>query len=1224
MAVQMMWAQINVFKVTSTKDSGEGSLRAAVNSVNALTESSDSSRIVFDFSTNEEHVIKLNSFIYLNNSRVSIDASGCKGTVVIDGVDTTFAGFDLGLNLHNITIKSLTFRNLEYGVKVNVTRNACIENCVFESNQNGVDLAACISEVKNCTFIGNKIGVNVGDTDVQFYEEDPEIVNNSVNHIHDNFVGITSSDKENGNEIGICIGDKKPTYVYDNVICSNQNGIAFRDNGHDCYIRRNYIGVSKKFRAHGNKEAGINIGHKTGPIEIGSKEDKTDGNFIGYNKIGIINDKGSVNIYNNYIGVSPDFKSMSNKEAGVSAQNVYSDGNYIGFNGTNGIEFIYSSNIGADYIGGDGEHSFPNEGYGVYFSSESGVSYMKGTHIFNNKKGGFFLEHSNYIYPALPFEYSQCLFGGNQPFAVKRSIDYLTTPVIDKMYSDDQYVYIEGKVKLLDAENESTLNGFALDSIITVELFAGGGEPESALAYLGTTVTDENGNWSYKMERSRSVGKIIANATHQYHCTYSTSVSPRRYTSRFSEPYIGAEFLYDLTRLNYYVKTEREGKGDGSSWKDAMDGSDFLSVLPLASDGATFHVAEGEYDFSKLLVEKTISVVGKNLTILGGYSKNAAKGDVPNAIDYKTRFVANKEDKFSFEVSGGTSSPDEFFYDFTIRGVEFVDIQLVGSYLKNMKVDSCLFYSSSNSDNSYTNAKIVCSRIGTIEIGSCFFDMNYTAMSIYINACNNIIIKNSTFTEDFPSYQSIKAEQVGGDALIYNCTFTNIPCYDFITIYTEGKTYFYNNTVVGNAYAPNGTANIRNGSLDLRNCIMVGNIYAGNYMNSVLNQLLDSHDNLYSSNFNQITDKDKTIIDSDLYKILDGENKDGVFIPNLAYNGGFTPTIALKSDKLSDEKSIRFPRLDDVLTDQRGVSRMPMTCMGAYEIGCGSDTTFVVDSIRYGDKVCGWVFAQIGVHENFMENLKSADGCDSIVNHTVVVRPIVRNDYYVKEGGSGSGNGRNWANAMDSTDFAAYLSLAPEGATFHVAAGTYKPKYGPGLKKTNDPKELCYEINSKVTIIGGYPADAKENEVSEPDKYKTVFNGDVKHDNEVDYNGAYGAKYTYLNYNDNIVSMFSQNADLNLQGVDITGCFVSSTKTIGTILMNKENLKLNLYMVDFVGNTTCIQGSGYSEIVVDSCRFEKNVACGSNGGAITSAYDATLIVRNSFSINVIRVIMEEL
>ena len=74
----------------------------------------------------------------------------------------------------------------------------------------------------------------------------------------------------------------------------------------------------------------------------------------------------------------------------------------------------------------------------------------------------------------------------------------------------------------------------------------------------------------------------------------------------------------------------------------------------------------------------------------------------------------------------------------------------------------------------------------------------------------------------------------------------------------------------------------------------------------------------------------------------------GLFTPVLKNNGGFTPTVALKSDKLSDGKSIRFPRLDDVLTDQRGVERLDSTCMGAYEM-MEIDTVFVRDTIVLGE-----------------------------------------------------------------------------------------------------------------------------------------------------------------------------------------------------------------------------------------------------------------------------------
>ncbi|MEE0083350.1 MAG: right-handed parallel beta-helix repeat-containing protein, partial [Paludibacteraceae bacterium] len=230
---------------------------------------------------------------------------------------------------------------------------------------------------------------------------------------------------------------------------------------------------------------------------------------------------------------------------------------------------------------------------------------------------------------------------------------------------------------------------------------------------------------------------------------------------------------------------------------------------------------------------------------------------------------------------------------------------------------------------------------------------------------------------------------------------------------------------------------------------------------------------------------------------LDSET--GTFSPTIQNNGGSTPTVALKNNVLPDGTSITFPRLENVLTDQRGVSRFDETCMGAYEMRCGSDTTFTTDTIYVGEKIYGQTFTKVGVHDSIFETLTSSLDCDSVVMHRVVVKPDPKTfNYYVKMKKAGDGDGRDWDNAMDSTDFATYLPLAPDGATFYVAAGTYKPKYGIDLQISAMKSGMMYEINSNVTIIGGFPADATGKDVpSEPKKYHTVFDGDIVGDDEI-------------------------------------------------------------------------------------------------------------------------------
>ncbi|MEE0084703.1 MAG: hypothetical protein UE068_10825, partial [Paludibacteraceae bacterium] len=224
---------------------------------------------------------------------------------------------------------------------------------------------------------------------------------------------------------------------------------------------------------------------------------------------------------------------------------------------------------------------------------------------------------------------------------------------------------------------------------------------------------------------------------------------------------------------------------------------------------------------------------------------------------------------------------------------------------------------------------------------------------------------------------------------------------------------------------------------------------------------------------------------------------------NLSYSdwGGYVPTVVTKSDTLPNGLSIRFPLTETAVSvDQRGVSRLPETCMGAYELGCVNDTTFTTDTIYVGDKILGQTFTKVGVHDSIFETLKSSLDCDSVVMHRVVVKPDPKTfNYYVKMDKEGRGDGSDWDNAMDSTDFATYLPLAPDGATFYVAAGTYKPVYGVNLNVPSKTSDLCYAINSSVTIRGGYPADAKGKDVpSEPKKYETIFDGDVNRDDVVD------------------------------------------------------------------------------------------------------------------------------
>ncbi|MDR1730205.1 MAG: right-handed parallel beta-helix repeat-containing protein [Prevotellaceae bacterium] len=100
--------------------------------------------------------------------------------------------------------------------------------------------------------------------------------------------------------------------------------------------------------------------------------------------------------------------------------------------------------------------------------------------------------------------------------------------------------------------------------------------------------------------------------------------------------------------------------------------------------------------------------------------------------------------------------------------------------------------------------------------------------------------------------------------------------------------------------------------------------------------------------------------------------------------------------------------------------------------------------------------------------------------------------YYVKENGAGREDGSSWSNAMPGEVFAWFLPLVPDNVTFHIAAGTYRPVYDKDGKTAASASNNTFGIKSSVNLIGGYPATATTgNELSEPQKYKTLFDGNI-------------------------------------------------------------------------------------------------------------------------------------
>ena len=129
-----------------------------------------------------------------------------------------------------------------------------------------------------------------------------------------------------------------------------------------------------------------------------------------------------------------------------------------------------------------------------------------------------------------------------------------------------------------------------------------------------------------------------------------------------------------LTLKNYYVK--EGGKGDGSSWAKAMSGESLFYVLSQKVTGATFHLAEGSYDWSGWNDKTTFSLYGP-VEIIGGY-------DSVN-YNYEPSENITKILNAPFNIYGENTDAD-------FKGIHFDESYIrVQAENVNLTVENCYF-----------------------------------------------------------------------------------------------------------------------------------------------------------------------------------------------------------------------------------------------------------------------------------------------------------------------------------------------------------------------------------------------------------------------------------------------------------------------------------------------------------------------------------------------------
>ncbi len=690
----------------------------------------------------------------------------------------------------------------------------------------------------------------------------------------------------------------------------------------------------------------------------------------------------------------------------------------------------------------------------------------------------------------------------------------------------------------------------------------------------------------------------------------------------------------DASIKEYYVKKQGTGKEDGSDWDNAIGEKKFAYVFAtLQTEGVTFYMAGGTYHpvynhNSEETNDKYAFWSSRHgANIYGGYDPKAtgnAKTTKADPSKYKTIFsgdlneddevVMNDDCDYTFDkFNNNTVSllSMNIAGDIHISGVEFTGmtfsrgtspamIQLSAKEGTSYKatIDYCKLY--------VGDKGIEVNNVNDLLVDQCEFDYILNAAA-YSN--RNMKVTNSTFTyTNGVNYNGDNTELV-----VENSTFvknrSDIQAFDFNNKNSSTIVNVNNNTFI----SCKDDANFVIG--DNVTAFVEGNIFTGSdfYIRKTDYELkLKTYtNNLIAGKFIEddvISEKNniRLVNAIPLYEgVFDGKysKKDSVFTPNLTYKNAYTRTVALLKDSL-DTISLRFPRIDTIYADQRGVSRFDNTCFGAYEIGCESDTTYTTRTILAGSWFYGKSYDTIGRYENIVYNDTTVLGCDSIVIYTLNVVPDTSiNEFYVKEEGTGKEDGSNWDNAIGAKDFAfVFGNLQREGVTFYMAAGTYHAVYNRDGKETND-KTASWVSKHGANIYGGYnpkaTGDASSTK-SNPILYKTIFTGDVKGDDNVAIKDD--CEDILEHFGDNMVSsmlVMDVASDVHISGIELKALSFARGTAPAMIQLNapkETDYKATIDYCKLYASDKGLEVNNIGSLYVDQCEFEhlRNAAVFSN------------------------------
>lgn len=319
---------------------------------------------------------------------------------------------------------------------------------------------------------------------------------------------------------------------------------------------------------------------------------------------------------------------------------------------------------------------------------------------------------------------------------------------------------------------------------------------------------------------------------------------------------------------------------------------------------------------------------------------------------------------------------------------------------------------------------------------------------------------------------------------------------------------------------------------------------------------------------------------------------EGAVISEGALAGGFTANAAQGSVKVSNEINEVVVNLASPADLKQGATfNIPL---GWFAIEGGLQITLIYDGVKeYHSTI--W---KEGVVKSYNDEggLKSAKVMTETYEFDANAFPRA---WYVKADASASAKGVSW-DAPATLSYA--LANALPGSVLHVAAGTYAPEEllpaSDSLKNTLDATDILksFYVANNITIIGGYPANAKAGAVADAAANATILDGKGKslHTMVVAAPVVAGEKVVIegVTVKGGNNTADHQSVIIPFNNIKLAGNYAAGVAVYGTVVEMKN--------VTVTGNNGHCAAGLYcagSEITMTGCKVDGNIGSGNGAGA---------------------------